>query len=212
MVNGDVCPADPNQMIDFVSCKDVGVSDGLQNLLFLGYWTIGSDFVMFAVNIAGTCIGMLWPGMENYLRETLDGFISASDTQQKRQRFCFYATLPTILFPLLVIFLVGMTLGLVVPALVDFIRSMVDVFFATPAAEAIPGAGGQEWFNVPMDEGYGNVKQLTPDYYYTEPPMNIVESSIGQPMFIQRAAIAAAYHLNHLVWPSLWEKKKQKKE
>ena len=42
MVNGPVCPTDPNQRIDWVNCKDVGVSDGIQSellLLFLFFYS-----------------------------------------------------------------------------------------------------------------------------------------------------------------------------
>ena len=44
MVNGPVCPTDPNQRIDWVNCKDVGVSDGIQSellLLFLFFFIRG---------------------------------------------------------------------------------------------------------------------------------------------------------------------------
>ena len=215
-VNGDICPADPNQMIDVANCKVVGVSDGLQNLLYFGYWTLGSDFTSFLVEVSATCIGMLISSdIETYLRETFDNFVSASDTQQQRQKLCFYITLPSIFLPLAMIFLVGAFLGLVVPALIDLIRSTIEVLFATPASEAIPGVDGPDWFSTPVDNGYGTAKTL--DFPVIENTTigyaedDNVSASIMDRVPFDRLATAAAYYIGPMFWPAS-ERKKEKKE
>lgn len=38
MVNGEVCPTDPNQRIDWINCKDVGISDGKKKTMFLFFF------------------------------------------------------------------------------------------------------------------------------------------------------------------------------
>lgn len=146
MISGDVCPVDPNQHIDFINCKLVGVSDGIQNLLFLMNYLFGQAGVDIFIWATETCLGDLWPGLANYMKVTLDGFVDANETQQLRQWFCFWATIPTILFPLAVLALGFIALALVVPVVVDLIISVLYVVITSPFAAALPGYQN-EWFD-----------------------------------------------------------------
>jgi hypothetical protein len=150
LINGELCPTALGQRIDVANCKDVGVSDGIQNLLFLGYWTLGSGFCDVVLQIVSTCVGSWWPGLEEYIRATLEGFRDASDTQMKRQEFCFWATLPTILLPILGLFLIFTFFGFLVPAVIELFIALAELFVASPLYAAIPGSN-QEWFELTMD-------------------------------------------------------------
>lgn len=147
MISGEVCPVDSTQHIDFINCKSVGVSDGIQNLLFLMYRLAGQAGVDTFIWLTETGLGDLWPGLADYMKTTLNGFVTANDTQQLRQWFCFYATLPTILFPLVILAVGFIVLALIIPVVVDLLIAFGAVVVASPFAAAIPGAQA-EW----MDE------------------------------------------------------------
>jgi len=162
LINGELCPASLDQHIDVINCKDVGVSDGIQNLLFLGVWTLGSGFCDFALQIVSTCIGSWWPGLEDYMRATLESFKDVTDTQMQRQVFCFWATIPTILLPLVLAFVVFTFFGFIIPAIIELIISVFELFAASPAVAGLPGYG-QEWFELSMDEAGDERVYLNPD-------------------------------------------------
>lgn len=146
MIAGEVCPTDPNQSIDFLNCRDVGVSDGIQNLLYLGYWIFGQSFCDFMIYISSTSIGLIIPGLPNYIAVTLNDFKTSSDTNKQRLTFCFWATLPTILFPLSLLFLFGLVLALLIPPLLLLLNAFVTFFMASPAAVIVPGADTSVWY------------------------------------------------------------------
>ena len=145
MIAGELCPADPMQRIDILNCRDIGVSDGIQNLLYLGFWLFGSGFCDVMIHISGTVVSTFVPGMERYLQITLNDFKMASDTQMQRFTFCFYATLPTILTPLLVLFLVGLLGAALVVPLVLLVNSLIEAFMTSPIGGAVPGVDDSAW-------------------------------------------------------------------
>lgn len=151
LINGELCPTAAGQRIDVANCKDVGVSDGIQNLLFLGFWTLGPGFCDVLLQIVATCVGSWWPGLEEYIRATLEGFRDASDTQKQRQVFCFWATLPTVLLPILALFLIFTFFGFLLPAVFELFIALVELFVASPLYAAVPGSD-QEWFRLTMDD------------------------------------------------------------
>jgi hypothetical protein len=146
MVAGVTCPTDPAVSIDVLNCRDVGVSDGLQNLLYLGFWVLGSGFCDFVLRVSSTILGTFIPGTQNYMELTLNSFKTASETQKQRLTFCFWATLPTILLPLGILFLAGLAIALLIPPLLLLINALVTLFFASPAAAVVPGADASAWF------------------------------------------------------------------
>jgi hypothetical protein len=140
MIAGEVCPTNPMQHIDVLNCADVGVSDGIQNILFLGSRLLGESFCDLLINLAGTVFASIIPGLENYMMLTLDSFKGVSSTQRQRQWFCFWATLPTVFAPVLILFIGGLVAITFVVPLVLLINSLVQFFFVTPWASVIPGA------------------------------------------------------------------------
>ncbi len=148
MIAGDVCPTDPTQAIDFLNCADVGVSDGIQNILYLGFWLLGQGFCDFVLNISATLTGFIFPGLQNYMELTLNSFKTASETNRKRMTFCFWATLPTVFLPAIALFIVGMLLAVVLPQLLLLLNASVQLLFASPVAAGLPGGQQAEeaWF------------------------------------------------------------------
>jgi hypothetical protein len=153
MISGDVCPTDPQQTIDFLNCADVGVSDGIQNLLYLGFWLLGTGFTDFVMQVGGVFLGPFIPGVQVYLDTTLASFKNANPTDRSRMTFCFYATLPTIFLPAIFIFIVGMFAAIVLPQVLLLINSLVTLLFASPVAAALPGGGdaSDAWFGENSD-------------------------------------------------------------
>jgi hypothetical protein len=166
MVSGVPCPTDPTQSIDMLNCRDVGVSDGIQNILFLGVWFLGSGFVDFLLQVTATVIGAFIPGLQAYMQTTLTDFQNSNPTQKQRQWFCFYATLPTIVTPLILLLVFGIVLALLVPAILHVLEACVTLFMASPAADVVPGStAGQAWFGTnendlqPVGEGEGEEEE-----------------------------------------------------
>jgi hypothetical protein len=147
MIAGEVCPTDPHQSIDVLNCRDVGVSDGLQNLLYLGFWLFGNGFVDLMLQITATWIGSWIPGTQQYMETTLHDFQTSSDTNKQRLTFCFWATLPTLMLPLTFLFIAGVGLALLIPAILILVNALVGLFFASPAAAAMGSAADtSDWF------------------------------------------------------------------
>lgn len=150
MIAGDPCPSDPMQKIDFLNCRDVGVSDGIQNFLFIGFRLFGATFTDIVTHIAGSVIGAIVPGIHNYLQVTLDDFKQASQTQMERQFFCFWATLPTMVTPVLFLFLGGIAVAVITVPLVLLFNSLLEAFIASPAGGALPGVDDSAWIGEPV--------------------------------------------------------------
>jgi hypothetical protein len=188
MVAGDPCPADPNQMIDMINCRDIGVSDGLQNMLFLGVWMLGHAFSDVVLAITSTTIGSWIPGMHPFLVTTLADFSAASGTQRQRQVFCFFATLPTIVTPAVFLFVVAISLAALVPAVITLIESIVGVFMASPAAAAVPGADADEvWFG-----GDDDGRPIEADQVYTDDDDTGIGHTRPRPSFVETVLYGSA--------------------
>lgn len=148
MISGEVCPTDPTQPIDFLNCADVGVSDGIQNLLYLGFWVLGTSFCDFVMQVGGVFLSPFIPGVQQYIDATLASFKNANPTDRARMNFCFFATLPTIFLPGIFVFVTGLVVAIVLPQLLVLINGLVTLFFASPVAAGVPGGGGagETWF------------------------------------------------------------------
>lgn len=146
MIAGDTCPADPMQAIDFISCKDIGVSDGVQNILFGIVWLFGSSSITFVLQIFSFLIGWILPQSHGYLETTLNAFANANNTNLQRMKFCFFLTLPTVFIYVGVVVLVGVILATVVPVTLNIARALIQLFFTTPAAP-----GGADFYTEPAE-------------------------------------------------------------
>ena len=145
MISGDVCPVDPNAYIDFVNCAIVGVSDGIQNVLFLGIVLIGDWFYDITLMLAQSTIAMIIPGAGDYMRTTLDSFRFANPTQRERQWICFGLTAPSMVIILLGFTLVFIALGFVIPLLIMLIMKGWYLVVASPVGGVLPGGDDEAW-------------------------------------------------------------------
>jgi hypothetical protein len=150
MVAGDACPADPSQFIDIVNCQLVGVSDGLQHVIFLLYILFGESWSTFVV-YAASLVGFILPGAPQYAVDTLSGFQNAYDTMRCRQWWCFGLTSPAIALPILLFALFFITLGLLVPLIIALAASFWEFFEASPYSAGIPGGAYDGQWDDPDD-------------------------------------------------------------
>ncbi len=111
MIAGDICPTDPSQYIDFINCAIVGVSDGVQHIIFLCVVLIGQTYIDFALMLSSTTIAHLIPGLDRYFQLTVNGFRTASATQREREWICFGLTFPALFGPLIVVSVVTALVG-----------------------------------------------------------------------------------------------------
>jgi len=132
LISGDACPADPNTYIDFVSCSLVGVSDGIQNALFLLYQLIGEPFYDFALFITSATIGNIIPGLNDYMKATMNNFKGATGCQLQRQWVCFGLTGPAIVLPLLLFSLIFVGVGFVIPLLIIVLIQLFNTVITSP--------------------------------------------------------------------------------
>lgn len=145
MISGDVCPVDPSAYIDFVNCAIVGVSDGIQNILFIGTVVFGSWFYDIMLMLAQSTVGLLIPGLNDYMRTTLDGFRDANPTQRERQWICFGLTFPSMTIVLLGFTLFFVALGFVIPLLIMLIMKIWYLITASPLGSILPGGDDDAW-------------------------------------------------------------------
>lgn len=138
MVAGEACPADPTQFIDIVNCQLVGISDGLQHILFIAYIAFGETWVNI-VTYAANIIAFIIPGAPDYVGLTFDGFRNAFDTMRCRQWWCFGLTAPALALPVLIAALAAIACGFIFPVLISLISSLWSLFEASPYSAALPG-------------------------------------------------------------------------
>lgn len=139
MIAGDLCPTDPNQYIDWLNCQVVGVSDGIQNVLFFVQVVIGQSFANVFLYLSSTTFGHWLPGLQEYMQTTLDGFKYAGPSQLCRQWWCFGLTFPAIAFPVLLFVVTILVLGFILPFVLTLLLSLYSFWAATPAAIILPG-------------------------------------------------------------------------
>ena len=139
-ISGEVCPP-PGQYINLNNCKDVGVADGLQNILYWGWLIGGTTFQDIAEWFASTpFVLILIPGADAYMRATMASFRLAGPTMRDRMRDCSIVTAPSVVPIALALFLAGMVLFFVVPAVVRLAVTLVNVFLSLPLiSDEVPG-------------------------------------------------------------------------
>jgi hypothetical protein len=152
MVAGDVCPTDPNQFINVISCAQVGVRDGLQNVLILGWWLFGSTFVDIVRMFSTIVFSTFFPGVNHYFQVTLDAFVNAGPTDQERQVFCFWATSPAMVTPIVIGVLAIVFVVAAITAGLALAQAIITLFMASPAAVAVTGPEESTWFTPPEEE------------------------------------------------------------
>ena len=157
LYNGNPCPACPER-IDLANCVIVGVADGISNIVYLLWW-ISPDTLSFITGTLGqTCFGNgclfdFFPFNVQYIIDKVAEFEVASDTQQCRQQWCFWATLPSVGLPLLFLGIGGGFVALILVLLLDVIIGLIAVIFASPVRAFFPGNAGV-WVEAPGDEEF----------------------------------------------------------
>ncbi len=178
MIAGETCPTGSNAYIDIYNCADVGVSDGLQNILFAGFWILGQRFCDFALRIASFAgINFIIPGFETYMMNTLNTFKLADSDQFARLQFCFFETLPALGLPAFAVVGAAIVIGITVTPLVLMIRAFLQLFAASFAGQAL----SDDWDDK-EDGALGDQDQADDDEPQEEQGMPTVEQ-VGRYFF-----------------------------
>lgn len=133
MVSGDLCPVDPTQSIDILNCRDLGLGDGVQNVLYLGYLIFGTSFLDWTLTAAAWLANVIPIGLYNYVEVTVNLFKNAGPTQQQRLYFCFWANLPAAIPPLAFIAIILTAFGGLFVALFLFVRELGSAIWGSSA-------------------------------------------------------------------------------
>lgn len=169
MVAGEQCPADPTQHIDVINCAQVGVRDGMQNLLFLGYWLFGRTFADVWLTISSIVFGALFPGVDTYMHKTMMAFVNAGDTDFNRQRFCFVATSPAMITPILLGVFVVLIGAALISALLALLQGGANFFMAMPTGALVTGTRNSPWFQDDAGAEPEYPENATPPFGADEP-------------------------------------------
>lgn len=105
------------------------------------------------MQFSSSVIGLFIPGANKYMQLTLNSFKTASETNKLRMTFCFWATLPTIIVPLGVLFVGGLITAMLVPPLLLLAHSLVVLVFSSPAASGIPHSEAEaDWIGPEIEQ------------------------------------------------------------
>lgn len=143
----------------FVNCYEIGISDGLKNVLFLGYYYFGNWFVDLLLFISTTTVGRIIPGLDSYVTTSLTSFRTASETQTDRQLFCAWWTLPSVILPALLLWLAASLFLVLIPALLALLTTLFTLIPTLPFYDALTRPGEPSGFmevegenSYPIDE------------------------------------------------------------
>lgn len=162
--------------VGFINCKEVGISDGIQNIIFLGYYYLGNWFVELIYGITSTTLLRWIPGADVYMRSLINSFRQASETQRDRQLFCAWFTLPSIALPLLFIWIFASLLMVYIPAILGVFGAFLGLIPTLPFYNSIMGNpandmdGEGDQSQSPEDSGEGE------DQYKGEEPEKITRN------------------------------------
>jgi hypothetical protein len=152
MVPADVCPECPNKIV-WPSCQDIGMGDGITNFIYLGYKLFGATFTMYLTGFFQTCFGAWSANIVPYIFQTVNNFELASDTQQCRLDWCFYATLPSILVFVIPIVYIATAIGFILPSFVSWILALLQLLLASPFGLLVPNV--QSNYNYVFSQSQG---------------------------------------------------------
>jgi len=136
LVNGDICPTCPSSL-DFINCSEIGMGDGLTNILYLMYKLFGSGFCTFIIGLSGTFFGRLLPGAQEYLMTVLSSYKNASPSHLERLDFCSVTTIGTIGLPIILLVLLGGFILFIVPAIYGAFVAFIGLFAQTNIYESL---------------------------------------------------------------------------
>jgi hypothetical protein len=133
MVKGDVCPTCPNRF-DLTSCaREVGMGNGLSNVIYAGYLIAGSTWCNVVVGISNP-ISVVLPGFNTYVSNQCNIYQNGSDTFKDQVNWCFWSTIPVMFLPA-VFLIAGVTfVAFIVPSLFSVIIAAFYVILASPCS------------------------------------------------------------------------------
>jgi hypothetical protein len=141
----------------------VGIGDGLSNYLYAGWYVGGSTFC----SLVQGSVGSLLPFTAGYLQAKCDLFSNSNAIVQSQLVWCWWSTLPSMLFPLALGALGATFVGFVLPALFNVIIAAGWAILASPLGAAASfnsnfsptgeddeggggGGGGQSYAGTPI--------------------------------------------------------------
>jgi hypothetical protein len=139
-----VCPA----RIDIANCLDVGVGDGLTNIIFLIYNTLGAGVTDFILGLFQTTVGLLFPGVATYLTEVLNSFKTATGDQLTRLQVCSILTLGSAAVVIFGAVIIGMFILFIVPLVYNLIVSALGLVAQTNVYESLLASGEPTEFDL----------------------------------------------------------------
>ena len=146
MYNSEVCLQCPER-IDIAKCTQVGVAYGFDNLVFIANEYIPGFADFITVTLPGLCgsNGCIIPrSLLDWLVDLVNRYNTSSDTQDCRNRWCFWASILSIGLPLVVFTIAAVALFILLPAIVGFIIALIGFLIASPIPRAfIPGEGSE---------------------------------------------------------------------
>jgi hypothetical protein len=178
------CPACPARF-DFINCaSQVGIGDGLSNYLYAGWYVGGSTFC----SLVQGSVGSLLPFTAGYLQAKCDLFANSNAIAQSQLVWCWWSTLPSMLFPLALGALGATFVGFVLPALFNVIIAAGWALLASPLGAAASfnsgfsptGDDGKDDYEDGSEGGYRGqpIQRKHPSAFYTG--QSLVASAIGQ--------------------------------
>lgn len=174
LYNGNPCPSCPDR-VSMANCVNVGVADGFSNLAYLLYWVApgAADYISYTLSetcFFSGCLIDIPPFNLEYLVNKFEEFRTASDTQQCRQQWCFWAMILSILLPAALIAFVGIVAAVIIVWLLDVLFSLFWLVRGSPIGMFFPGSESR-W----VDPG------TSPEFDYataTEPGSSYVNDAV----------------------------------
>lgn len=132
MVVGEVCPACPARF-DFINCSlEVGMGDGLSNVLYAGFKLGGATWCDVINGLASSIGQIVLPGLPAYVSNQCTKFQTTSNAAVDQLDWCFWSTLPSLLLPTVLLVLAATFIGFILPAIFDVIVALFYVILASP--------------------------------------------------------------------------------
>lgn len=131
-----ICQSCPDR-IDIVNCKDVGLSDGLDNLIYILEWAVPgfADFFLndlHPVCTTGVCLipGVVW----DHFKTRVELYSQTTDFEDSIFRWCFWATILSIVIIIGLIILVFLLVYLILVPLVALVFEIIGLGLIVPTA------------------------------------------------------------------------------
>jgi hypothetical protein len=205
LFNGDFCPTCPERA-SFVSCKAVGIYDGLSNVLFFIYHYAGEDAYKLVMGVVQAPFFYWIPGAARYMQTMLELFQETSQTQLDRQLACAWITILSVAWIIVFLAVFGFLIAVLITPIINFLLAIWGLVVATPVYDAIvySGSSQQGYFEIPGESEAPDPKAEQGE----EEPDEDVDAPVGRGIPYTPALIQSASRLFQRAFP----RPKQKRE